>query len=1551
MTSKEQQPSVEPIAVIGMHGRFPDARSVGELWGNLKDGVESLKPFTVEEVLGAGIDPSWLKAPGYVTAGTVLDDVDMFDALFFGFSARDAEVIDPQQRLFLEVAWESLEMAGYDPDTFPGAVAVFGGSEQSSYLYQLFRNSDRIAYADPAVLIIGNDKDYLTTQVSYKLNLKGPSMAVQTACSTSLVAVCMACQCLWSEQCDMALAGGVSVGIPQKKGYWYQPGGIFSPDGHCRTFDAEGQGTVVGNGVAIVVLRRLADALAYGDQIHAIIKGVAINNDGSAKVGFSAPSVEGQSRAIRAAHKMAGIEPETIGYVEAHGTATLLGDPIEVAALSEVFRERTRNKSWCAIGSLKSNLGHLASAAGVSGLIKTVLMLENKTLVPSVNFKTPNPQIDFANSPFYVNTKLQPWESNGSRRRAGVSSFGVGGTNAHVILEEAPESEASGPAARHQLILISAKTGGALESATTNLAEHLKRHPELNMADVAFTTQVGRRPFGYRRVLITDSTKPVDVARALEERDPMRVMTRDSGAFDRPLVFLFSGQGTQYANMGRDLNQDRSDYRSEVDRCCDLLEPHLDLDLRTVLYPECGDEDSANALLKRTSLTQPALFVIEYALARLWMSWGIVPKALMGHSIGEYVAACISGVFSLEDALHLVAIRGQLMEQMPSGSMLGVPLAEAEARLLLKGGLSLAAVNAPFLSVLSGPSEEVDAVANQLAARGLQVRKLQTSHAFHSSMMDPILERFRDLVKSFERKAPQIPFISNVTGTWISSEQAQDPDYWSRHLRSTVQFGRGLEELLRAPDVILLEIGPGRTLQTFAQQQMQQTGEQTALGSMRSSQEPVSDTAFLLRTLGQLWLHRVQINWKAFSSVEKRRRLELPTYPFERQRYWIAASNTGDLRGSSAATERDISTWFYTPTWKPAAASQPAKLNWTKARWLVFSDAEGIGEEMAEQLRATGANLTMVSPSDRFARTPSNDYFLRADRPSDYHDLCKEVCGGGDPPQFIVHLWSVTRNFEENFETAQLLGFYSLLHLAQALEKQNVTAPIQMAFVSNHLQSVVGDEPLCPSKATALGACKVLPQEYPNLRCRAIDIALDSGERGKLAELLIGELSAEPFEPVVAYRKSRRWIQVFEPTKLQKSEDRPAIRDGGVYLITGGLGNLGLVVAESLARAASGVKLVLTGRSALPERDRWEQWIAAQGPDDPISRKMRRLIAIEELGARVCVLSADASDHDQMRSVIERAEQDFGAINGVIHGAGNTNADGFLPASQVDRRAAEAQFRPKAQGILVLEELLQDKPIDFCLMLSSISGVLGGLGLLSYASANLFLDAFAARQNRLLSRPWISVNWDAWQFPADERAFKNAMPNWRDYILPSEGADAFQRILRCRPGHIVVSATDLHKRLQKWVQLESLREMQSGASKAGSFHPRPSLSNQFVAPRTPTEQVVAAAWENLLGVAPIGIHDQFMELGGHSLLAIQLIAKLRESFQVELPPQRVFEAPTVRQFAASIDADIKLAKERQVQQEEKRVAELLDLVEGMSEGEVAAMLATMDGPSARGAHG
>ncbi|MBI1790827.1 MAG: SDR family oxidoreductase [Acidobacteria bacterium] len=1525
-----QPDGYEGIAIIGMSGRFPGARNIEEYWRNLKEGVEGIRFFSDEELAAAGIDAAMRATPGFVGAGGALDDIELFDAGFFGFSARDAEILDPQHRIFLECAWESLENAGYNPETYPGLIGVYAGAAMSSYLFHVYANLDRMGFVDPYQIALGNDKDHLTTQVSYKLNLRGPSVAVQTACSTSLVAVSMACQSLLSFQCDMALAGGVAVNASQRKGYMYQPGGISSPDGHCRTFDAQALGTVPGNGVGIVVLKRLSEAIEDGDSILAVIKGSATNNDGSLKVGYTAPSVEGQAQVIAMAQAVAGVDPRTITYIEAHGTATPLGDPIELAALNQVFQASTSDTGFCAIGSVKSNLGHLDPAAGVAGLIKTVLAMQHKMLPPSLHYSQPNPAIDFANSPFYVISRLAEWKAGETPRRAGVSSFGIGGTNSHVVMEESPEPPAPAQSRPWQLLVLSARTDTALETATRNLAGFLRQHPEADFADVAYTCQVGRKAFPRRRAVICRTLDPNEAIGVLETGDARRLLIATGEPMERPVIFMFSGQGTQYVNMARELYQVERTFREQVDLCSELLKPHLGFDLREALYPAEAHSEEAARRLDQTALAQPALFVIEYALAMLWLEWGVQPQALIGHSIGEYTAACLAGVFSLEDALALVAARGRLMQSMPPGAMLAVPLPEAETRAVAGRGLAVAAVNSASSCVVSGPFDEVDRLETQLRESGLDCRRLHTSHAFHSPMMDPILEAFGEECRAVRMNPPKIPFLSNVSGAWISEDQATDPDYWVQQLRSTVRFADGLKELVQDPDWVLLEVGPGQTLIGLAAQHPDRAREQVALPSLRPARSREDDLPFLLRSLGRLWTLGVPVDWAGFHAHEKRRRIPLPAYPFERERYWIdlPKASAASTRKTSVTGKREIAHWYYSPSWKRTLPSRT--LDPAGSRWLVFCDAGGLGARLVERLKEMGCDATSVTAAARFARHDDHSFSIDVGARGDYQALLDDLRAAGRLPDFIVHLWGVTPNAPKSLAAMQTRGFYSLLYLAQSLGATGDGSPVEIGVVANHLHEVLEGDKICPGKATVLGISKVIPQEHPRITCRTID-AGTVRDKERTVDLLLAEFTRERFASVVAYRGNRRWAQTFEPMRLDETPEAPSLlRKNGVYLITGGLGNIGLTLAKYLARTVQ-AKLVLAGRSAFPEPPEWDAWIASHDETDAVSRKIRSLRELEELGAEVMTASADVSDARRLKELVDRAVARFGQIHGVIHGAGRTSDDSFCPMAEADREMCERHFQPKAHGLLALEKALDGIRPDFYLQLSSLSAVLGGLGFAAYASANAFLDALSVQRNQEGEVPWISVNWDGWDF-SEEAALSN-------YLLPHEGAEAFHRILHCRPRQpVVVSTQDLESRVEQWLNLTSVREPKEAAGAPETAHSRPNLSSAYTAPRNPTEETIAGIWQQLLGLEKVGVHDNFFELGGHSLLGIQLVFRLRAAFQIEVSPHRLFEAPTIAELAESIDRERKAPE-----LDEKGMAELLELVEGLSESEVREMLARQEG--------
>jgi acyl transferase domain-containing protein len=1499
------------IAIVGMVGRFPGAGDLETFWRNICDGSESISTFKDEEIDTTGLDPAILKERAYVKARGVVDGIEMFEPGFFGLSAREALFLDPQQRLFMECCWEALEQAGYDPRAFRGPIGLYGGATLSSYQNHLYAHADLLPNPDPLSIAIGNELTYLTTRVSYKLDLKGPSFPVQTACSTSLVAVHLACQGLLSGECDIALAGAVSVRLPQNSGYWYQEDSILSPDGHCKSFDAGAAGTVFSNGIGMLALKRVEDAVADRDHIFAVIRGSSLNNDGSRRASFTAPGVNGQSKVIADALAAANVPADSITYLEAHGTATSLGDSIEIQALNKAFGRSTSRTQYCAIGTIKANIGHLDAAAGVAGLIKAALMMQNRQLPPSAMFERANPDLRLESTPFFVNTELRDWSvPAGAPRRAGISSFGFGGTNAHVILEEAPEPEATDASREYQLLVLSADTPASLDRATTNLANFFTRKPGTDLADAAYTLQVGRRAFRTRRAVVCRSTE--EARTLLESRDPRSVFGGSHDGQDKPVVFMFPGQGSQHVEMARDLYGAELVFRDAMDECAELLAPHLGADIRDLLYPEDGVTPANTERLTRTAHAQPALFVVEYALARLYMSWGLEPDAMIGHSVGEWVAACLAGVVSLADALRLVALRGRLMEEMPHGVMAAVAMEESRLRPMLGGGLSIAAINAPSMCVVSGTADAVAALETRLRAEGVEPQRLQTSHAFHSALMDGAVVAFVEAVSKVTLSAPAIPFISNVTGAPITAAQATDPKYWGTQIREAVRFSDGAAALLDG-DRVFLEVGPGQALSTLVRRQPGLAAARV-IPSLRRPQEQAADNATVTAALGRLWTSGVRIDWEGYYGEERRRRIPLPTYAFDRQRFWV--SRPAGARTKAAAPARksggrtsEVSDWFYTPSWtrlQPlrAAGSDPLA---EAARWLVFADRDGVADACIARIKAAGHDVITVAPGTECAEIAPGQWTLDPFSRPHFDELIQTLGRADRMPDRVLHCWGVfgpETPASIALERPHYVLFWSLTLLAQALSEANAGS-MRLAMVTTGLQDVTGTEPLQPAKSIALGVCRVLPQEHTNVACVSVDFAstADARHAGGI-DAILREASIPSTDPIVAYRGGHRWVETFRPLRLPQTDARPArIREGGVYLITGGLGDIGLNFAEYLGRTAK-AKLVLLGRSGLPPENTWDDYLRTRGPADLTGLRIARLRRIQSLGGEVLIVQGDASRAADLAAAFARAEQRFGAVHGVIHAAGLVTGDAFRSLMQTDEDIVTRQFAPKVLGLVALDEAMRGRSLDFCMLVSSLSAILGGLGYAPYSAANAFLDAAAHARNRTSAFPWLTINWDGWVRAEEEAALTAAGKSVSGYVMTgAEGADAFGRILAWDAGtQVVVSTGDLQARIDQWVKLAQTVEAAVEQSTPETLRmPRPNLQTEFVAPRTDFERTLAGIWMGLLALDRIGVNDSFFELGGDSLLGIQLTSILKKQLNAKVSAVALFEAPTVALMAAMIE--------------------------------------------------
>ncbi len=1219
--------------------------------------------------------------------------------------------------------------------------------------------------------------------------------------------------------------------------------------------------------------------------------------------------------AIALAQAVADVHPDTIGYIEAHGTGTELGDPIEIAALTKAFRLKTERSGFCAIGSVKTNIGHLDAAAGIVGLIKAALVLKHQQIPANLHFNQPNPNIDFANSPFYVNAALAPFKRGETPRRAAVSSFGLGGTNAHAVLEEAAEPQAHPTIAEPQLIPLTAATETALAQVVEGLQRYLTAPKIADFGDIAYTLQVGRAALRKRAFLVADEAGAL--LAKLERGSELRTSDKDPG--DPRLVFMFPGQGAQYLQMARGLYDHLGCFREAMDNCCDLLMPHLGLDLRSLLYPATNLDDIARARLterlNQTEITQPALFAVSYSLAHACITWGLRPDAMIGHSIGEFVAACLAGVFSLEDALMLVAARGRLMQGQPTGDMLAVPLPEDELLPHLIGRqVSLAAINAPNRCVVSGPSEEIEALNQHLAARDLACRVLHTSHAFHSHMMDEILEPFRALLRGMTLNPPKTRFVSNVSGTWITAAQATDPDYWAQHLRGAVRFADGLATLLSEKSVrFFLEVGPGKTLTTFLQQQLERNAPHGRAQTLRHPTDPADDRVFLCECLGQLWLAGCTIDWPAYHQGQRRQRVPLPTYPFQRDRFWVEPGRKETLQHAPLKKRFNLDDWFYLPTWKRhPLVSLPIPCPTNRCNWLIFEDQIGLGQALARTLEEQGNRVTRLKIGRHFEVVGSWAFSIDPTNKEDYEALYAELGRRGEYPTKMIHLWNLTPPEQTLLgrvpfaEQCADRGFLTLMYLAQVLEKLQLEDKHHLAVVTNGMQEIHDGDLRFPEKATVLGAVRVLPREFPELSMRAIDIDLPTiNTLESTVRQVIAEVECHSADTVVALRGRHRWVQTYEPISVKPTQPT-RLRKGGTYLITGGLSGVGLMLATHLARATR-ARLVLTRRSPFPRRDDWDQWIQVNGQDHPISQTIVKLRDMEKAGAAVLPLSGDVADRAQMALILEEIHTRYGKLDGVFHAAGVLPSGMF---SDMTAAMARKTFQAKVTGTLVLTELLAAEELDFLMLFSSTSAILGNMGYGDYVAANAFLDAFAQQQSAQAGGMTISVNWDGWQEVgmavgrASEQNLTNAITN-------AEGVEAVERILAAPPhGQLVVSTMDLTRMIDEIRQFTGAQAKGDLAAELEKVHADDVLqdrpeSTDFAVPSTETEKKVAAHWCEALGFAKIGRNDDFFELGGDSLLGTMLATKHRKVFKIKFGARLITELPTVAQQAAYIDSQLR----------------------------------------------
>jgi acyl transferase domain-containing protein/acyl carrier protein len=1506
-----------PVCVVGLGCRFPGgADSPDLLWRNLIYGTHAASEvpadrWDAEEYFDP--DPT-ARLSVYTTRGGFLAELAGFDADFFGISPAEAVRMDPQQRLLLEVTWAALENAGIAPDRLRGSrTGVFVGMMASQEYGRVQTDRDaESALADP-YFGYGTAPSVTAGRLSYLLDLRGPSLCVDTACSSSLLAVHLAAQSLRRGECDLAVVGGVSA-VPH-------PGGMvqacrahmLAPDGRCKTFDAAADGFLMSEGCGVVVLERGPDAESRGHRVLATVRGSAVGQDGRSN-GMTAPNPAAQEQVIRDALAAARVAPGQIGYLETHGSGTRLGDAVEVGALQQVFSADRDPATPLVLGAVKTNLGHLLGAAGIAGLIKAVLALRHGTVPGNLHLTDPNPAIDWSRCPVLLPERPTEWPVPGPRL-AGVSSFGWSGTNVHVVLQAGPEpAPAATEPDRAQLLRLSAASRSGLARVAAELRETLTRRPELDLADVAHTLRVGRAELSYRMpVVCSDRAGALAALGAVTGESATRVAEEPRTG----TAFLFPGTGDHYAGMGHGLYTAEPAFRDAFDECANLLLPLLRADLRELVYEAQAERRPAavdlaalvgragpevTGPLDRVEFAHCAVFAVEYALARLWLGRGVRPDALFGYSLGEYVAACLAGVFTLPEALRIVALRAKLIGSLPEGAMLAVPLSASEVDGVLPEGVSVAAYNGPAMTVLGGPVAAIDRLAAQLAARDVVHRLVNNGHALHTTALDPIRAEVAELVGQAHPRAPELPVMSSRTGDWLTGQQATDPGYWAAQMCEPVRFDQGLRALAERLAGIALEIGPGQTLSGLVGQVLG-TGDTAALRpvpTLRPVTVDCADREFFLRAAGRHWAGGGRGEPDAEPATG--RVLTLPTYPFEHQRFWPASVHNGVKRADGKLADR--AAWCHVPVWRQSVVVSGAEPG-ASVRWLVFTDngdtagdpVDRLLDEVATGLSDTGAEVVWVAPGARFRRLTADAYTIDPAEPADYRALVDDLRESGRLPARILHAWSASA--AEPAVTRAEPRFFPVLNLIAALGRH---APdVRLHLLSTDAQDILPGELADPWQASAIGLARTVDQEFPGMRVRLIDLAAADAhdQLAPTVSRVLAELRGAGTDEVVAFRGGRRWVRAWQPTPIGPAEDRRVWRTGGSYLITGGFGELGLALARELA-ARHQPKLALLGRSALPGRDEWDDETVLA--DEQVRRRITAVRELESLGAQVLPLAVDIADPVRLSGALAEIRRRFGALHGVIHAAG-VPATGLVALKT--RADAERVFRPKVDGALALHTALRGQPLDFLALYSSSVVAFGGLGESDYCAANGFLGAFAHRL-RAQGVPATAIDWGPWQRDAWTPATGD--PAWarlralrdRYGITDAEGVDLLTRVLAADAPEVLVVPQDPDLLAARWRELTDPVTEPAAEPEPQGGHPRPQLRTPYVAPRTALERRISEIWRQYVGVDRVGVDDQFFELGGNSLIGLTIVARLAKELDVPLTAADLFEAPTPAALAGIV---------------------------------------------------
>ncbi|WP_420574971.1 SDR family NAD(P)-dependent oxidoreductase [Kordia sp.] len=1458
--------NVKDIAIIGMSCNFPKSENIREFWNNLRQGKDLVHTYSDEELRELGIEEELIENPNFKNVDSKIDNAEFFDFSFFGYTQEEAKLMDPQSRLMHQSVWNALEDASIDIKEAKEDIGLYLAAA-NSYNWINYIRLNPSPDVDNFFSMRLADSQFISTLVSYKLNLTGPSLKLDTACSSSLVAIHMACRNLLLRECSVAVAGGININTIQSKGYFYQEGMILSKDGRCKPFDKDSSGTIAGEGSGLVVLKRLEDAIRDKDHIYAVVKASSVNNDGNSKIGYTAPSIVGQSKCITNAYKFANIEPATIGYIEAHGTGTQLGDPVEVASLNKVFKNTKGQK--CVLGAVKSNMGHLDTGAGVAGFIKTSLILKHKEIPPTLHFTGKNKNVDFESGPFYINNTLQKMErKNGTPLRAGVSSLGIGGTNAHILLEETEEKSADKKLRKHELIVYSAKTTASLQRYKSKLINFLKNSEEQKLVNISYTSKIGRTKFNVRDFIVCDTAKiGIENLQKSIKNNSNNVLSGNKN-----VVFMFPGQGSQFMTMGKTLYQEEALFKSIMDTGFDWLQKNVNEDYKAIIgYDENSSVDASK--INQTLYTQPILFLVEVALAKLVMSWGISPSYMIGHSLGEYAAACISGVFSLEDGLKMIAKRAELMQALPSGSMIAVGETAGMIEGILPEKLSIAAINTKDSCTISGNATAMEAFIKILDEKDIPYKKLHTSHAFHSEMMDEMLSLFEQELKTLKFSLPTIPFISNLTGKEITTQEVMNPQYWSQHLRNTVKFNDGIQVLAEKGKGIYLEIGPGTTLAHFSNQHKNfRDKTNIAVQTMSHPKKQEEDSLVLAKALGTIWSYGINIDWNTYYNNEKLNKTPLPTYSFEEYKF-PARIDLKKLYAQLGVAQNTVNSiensMFYALNWKKTLQDSKQVTFEEIGQYLIFSDESPLINAIKEKLLSTGNTVIEVVKGTNFSKINNQKFAISPNKSDNFKALFDTLEKDAFFAAHIIYGWGeivASKTYKDVFTTK--------LYLSQGIIAYGDEKNRKVTLIENYQEVVLGNEVSQVEAIASNTILKVASQENPFIKTQIIDVNTQECTEPMVSKI-INDIHSESYEEQIAYRNDQKWIPFFENFKTNAIEN--TVLGDKIYVVTGGLGIVGTSIIGYLCDTYNATVIVL-GRTKLPPKNEWIQVSRKSDADQGTIDKISHLIEHQQKGRKVHYATTDISNEAQLLKTIYDIEEEHGVISGVIHAAGVSDTDTYKFVEEIDEKIIDIHFSAKVIGTQNIYNALKDKPLDFVWVTSSLSSILGGLTYGVYAAANSYIDAFMKSKKDQLSN-WSWVNLDGVSDTG---------------VKATDLIEIFETSIHTKAvSQLIISVFDIHKRNQQNTTQETTDET--------LIIERPEIETNYVEPNTKTEKELCVLWEEFFGYEKVGLKDDFFDLGGDSLKAMTVIKRINKAFNISYNLKDFFSKSTVEDLANEID--------------------------------------------------